>query len=155
MGLLDQQMQAGQQSQEPDKQQAELAAYQAISAVTEKQSVDALIAKAKQGNPAQAIADVLTPVIQTIWKAAESAGKKPDQMAFIVAARDAALVMATMLASAKLISAKDIQQVVIQALEIGAQKHNQSAGQAAPQNMTDMMQQQYPNGAEITPTGGR
>jgi hypothetical protein len=125
---------AGQQGLPPEQQKAfKMVSKQALEYLLAEGHAELIIAKAKQGDPKQAVVDALTPVMQGIWSAAEQAGAKLDQAVFLAAGIHVITILSEMLAVSGIITEQEIPQFAQAVAMQAVQQHNAAfEGQQQP-----------------------
>jgi hypothetical protein len=116
---------AGQKGLPPEQQKAfKMVSKQALEYLLAEGHAELIIAKAKQGDPKQAVVDALTPVMQGIWAAAEQAGAKLDQAVFLAAGIHVITILSEMLAVVGIIQEQEIPQFAQEVAMQAVQQHN-------------------------------
>jgi hypothetical protein len=116
---------AGQKGLPPEQQKAfKMVSKQALEYLLAEGHAELIIAKAKQGDPKQAVVDALTPVMQGIWSAAEQAGAKLDQAVFLAAGIHVITILSEMLAVSGIITEQEIPQFAREVAMQAVQQHN-------------------------------
>jgi hypothetical protein len=124
---------AGQQGLPPEQQKAfKMVSKQALEYLLAEGHAELIIAKAKQGDPKQALVDALTPVMQGIWSAAEQAGAKLDQAVFLAAGIHVITILSEMLAVVGIITEQEIPQFAREVAMQAVQQHNAAFEQEQP-----------------------
>jgi hypothetical protein len=126
---------AGQQGLPPEQQKAfKMVSKQALEYLLAEGHAELIIAKAKQGDPKQAVVDALTPVMQGIWSAAEQAGANLDQAVFLAAGIHVITILSEMLAVVGIIQEQEIPQFAQEVAMQAVQQHNAAfEGQQQPE----------------------
>jgi hypothetical protein len=125
---------AGQKGLPPEQQKAfKMVSKQALEYLLAEGHAELIIAKAKQGDPKQAVVDALTPVMQGIWSAAEQAGAKLDQAVFLAAGIHVITILSEMLAVVGIITEQEIPQFAQEVAMQAVQQHNASFEQQQPE----------------------
>lgn len=113
--------------------QMQLFAKQALGVLLDDQHAHMLVAKAKQGDPAQATAEVVTPLLKNIYEAASGAGAKVDMVVVLAAGMQVVAMVGKMLEAAGVLEEKDIPNFCAQVTKIATEQHNASVqGGGAP-----------------------
>jgi hypothetical protein len=124
---------AGQQGLPPEQQKAfKMVSKQALEYLLAEGHAELIIAKAKQGDPKQAVVDALTPVMQGIWSAAEQAGAKLDQAVFLAAGLHVITILSEMMAVVGIITEQEIPQFAQSVAMQAVQQHNAAFEQGQP-----------------------
>lgn len=106
---------------------------QGVKVLLDEATVTGIAEQAAKGDPAQAIADAVAPVIKQIHGMA-SGGGKLDIKVPLLAARELVKILVAVISASGVIPMESAGQVAEQAFKLGIEKHNQSAAQAqAPQ----------------------
>jgi hypothetical protein len=126
---------AGQKGLPPEQQKAfKMVSKQALEYLLAEGHAELIIAKAKQGDPKQAVVDALTPVMQGIWSAAEQAGANLDQAVFLAAGIHVITILSEMLAVVGIIQEQEIPQFAQEVAMQAVQQHNAAfEGQQQPE----------------------
>lgn len=137
---------------EPQLQQMNLMVKQCMQLLLEDQTADMIVAKAKQGDPAQMLADIVGPLISKVAETASESGVEVDMIASLVAGVQVMGLLAEMLFQADVIATEqEAAQVVAQASKIAVDQHNARAQQMGGAGGGG---QPAPGGAPQPPAGG-
>lgn len=134
-------------------QQMQLVVKQCMRLLLQDQTADMIVAKAKQGQPAQVLAEIVGPLLTQVAQSAKGAGANMSMVTLMVAGVQVFGLLAEMLFQADVIpSEQEAAQVVAQASKIAVDQHNtrvQSGGAGSGQPA-----QPAPGGAAQPPAGG-
>lgn len=135
-------------------QQMQLVVKQCMQLLLQDQTAEMIVAKAKQGQPAQVLADIVGPLLSRVAETADASGVQVDMVTMLVAGVQVLGLLAEMLFQADVIaSEQEAAQVVAQASKIAVDQHNARAQQAGgPQPGGPA--QPAPGGAPQPPAGG-
>lgn len=132
-------------------QQMELIVQQCMSLVLEQQTMEMIVAKAKQGQPARVLADVVAPLLKQVYEAAAGAGAQVDMLVLLGAGIIVLGKLSEGLFQADVVATEqEAMQVAAQAGKLAVDMHNASVGQqpgqpapggAQPQAGGGMLQQ--------------
>ena len=105
---------------------------QASQVLLDQPAMEKLASDAKQGNPAQALADAVRPVLQQVYAAAQGAGKTLDMKVAALAGREMIKILVAVLGASGIIKAEQAAQLVDEAFKLGVAAHNKSVGYTEP-----------------------
>ena len=117
--------------------QKDLVVRQALSHILKPETMDAIIAKAQNGDPKQAVLDAVSPLLQSVYDTASESGAQVSMLVMLVAGIEVIGNVAEMLGAAGVIPG-DEKAVAMFAAEVGkmaVEEHNQrvqGGGQPAP-----------------------
>lgn len=142
---------AGKKGLDPQQQkQFDTVSRQALGFLLEDNNAKLIVEKAKVSDPKTAIVEAVSPVLQSIWSAAEQAGATPDMPVFLAAALNVITILADMMAVTGVIPDEQVAQLAQQAAQEAVQRHNAEVGsrqqmpqdepQAAPMGLAGMAQ---------------
>lgn len=124
------------QSLTPDQvRKMQIATKQAMSFLLQDQTAQAIVQKAKQGNPQEVVADVVVSVLGKVHQAASAAGQMgegpEDTVTMLVAGVQIIGDLAEMLAAGGVLpnDPQALAQFVAQTANIAVQKHNEQMQQ--------------------------
>ena len=114
-----------QQLSQEQIQQMQLVVKQCMQMLLQDQAADMIVAKAKQGDPAQVLASIVAPLLSRIHESASAAGANVGMVTMMVAGVQVLSLLAEMLFQADVIpSEQEAAQVVAQASKIAVEQHN-------------------------------
>jgi hypothetical protein len=116
-------------------QQRQLVARQCMELLSEDATAQMIVAKAQQGDPAKAIADVVVPLLRRVAEAAQEAGAEPDMLAMLVGGFEVIAKLAELMWHAGVVEdEKQVPTLAAQAAKLAVDQHNASLQQGnAPQ----------------------
>ncbi len=130
--------------------QMQLVVKQCMQMLLQDQTADMIVAKAKEGQPAQVIADLVGPLLSKVSESAAASGVEVGMVTMMVAGVQVMGILAEMLFQADVIpSEQQLPQLVAEASKIAVQQHNANA-----QQMQGQGKQPAPAGAAPPPAGG-
>lgn len=131
--------------------QMQLVVKQCMQLLLQDQTADMIVAKAKQGQPAKVLADLVGPLLSRVAETAKEAGADVDMVTMMVAGVQVLGLLAEMLFQADVIATEqEAAQVVAQASKIAVDQHNARAKQLQAGGGA----QPAPGGAPQPPAGG-
>lgn len=115
-------------------QQLQILSRQAASIVLDPQTSEMILAKAEQGDPAQAVAQVVVDMLPQLWEAASQSGQQIDMLTMMVAGLQVIGIISEMLMAAGILTEQEAPQFLAQAGKLAVEMHNaklQGGGQPA------------------------
>lgn len=122
--------QAGQALDEAAMAKKDLIVKQALSHILKPETMDAIISKAQNGDPKQAVLDAVSPLLQSVYDTATESGAQVSMLVMLVAGIEVIGNVAEMLGAAGVIPS-DEKAVAMFAAEVGkmaVEEHNQRVG---------------------------